>query len=173
MTLACPSELITVRRATLSDFAAVTRLRNQLIAGGRARRPDFFRPAVLGTTEALFQALLSEPEVAIHAAEIDGTVVGCAIVWTGTQGGHDWGFPQRVAFIRELVVDRDYHRRGVARALVAAVEAKAHHDVVEEVALFVDETNVEAQAFYERVGLTSQSQYRHKLIRSVRRMEQG
>ena len=166
------SATITIRHATIADFAAVTRLRNQLIAESRVRRPDFFRPVVLGVTEALFQALLAEPDVAIHVAEAGGVVAGCAVVWTGTQGGHDWAFPQRVAFIRELVVATADHKRGIGRALIAAVEAKARGEGVEEIALYVDQTNTTAQAFYERVGLTSQSQYRHKLIRHVRRMEQ-
>ena len=120
----------------------------------------------------MFQALLVEPEVTVHVAECAGGVAGCAITWSGINGGNEWVFPQFVMFIRELVVGRAFQRRGVGRALVAAVEAAARLSGTEEIALFVDQSNTEAHAFYEALGLTAQSQYRHKLVRDVRRFDQ-
>lgn len=160
-----------VRRATMSDFAGVVRLRDQLARQSRARRPDIYRPMMLGQTEALFNAQLGVPGETIYVAEIAGAVIGYAWVATGEGTGNDGMFPRRFAYVYQLIVDASTHNRGAGRALLASIEADALADGVEVLQLNVDATNVDAKAFYDRVGWGSVSEMRQKLLRDVRRIE--
>ena len=169
--MAAPTTRISLRQAIAADFAAVLRLRNQLVKESRVRRPDSFRPLVLGATEALFRSELSDPDGLTLIAECNGTAAGYAYVFTADHPGGDMNFPRRVTTIWELVVDPSHQRRGVGRALLRAIEAHATRDGAEVITLNVDATNNGARAFYEREGLIAKQEHRQKLLRHVRRIE--
>ena len=163
--------IVTIRRAAVADLPAVTRLRQHLSTAGRARRPDIYRPYLLGQTEALFLAQLNDPGDCFYVAEIGCAVIGYAWTNTGDGTGTDGTFPRRYTYVYQLVVDPAAQQHGAGRALLAAIEADATADGVEELQLNVDATNEEARAFYDRVGWATVSEMRQKLLREVRRIE--
>ena len=150
MTAPSSPSLLTIRRGTVADFAAVKRLQQQLIDEPRARRPDVFRAFPLDVTEALFLTRLEEAGVMLHVAESDQVVVGYAITWIGVTSGDDWTYPRDMAFIRQIAVDNDVRRRGVGRQLYAAVEADARAAGAQVIALFVDATNARQGVLRQR-----------------------
>ena len=75
-------------------------------------------------------------------AELSGRVVGSAAVEPGTAGAH----------IQSLYVDPNLRRQGLARNLIALVEAEAMRMSAPIIDLWTDIRFTAAHAFYERLG---------------------
>lgn len=75
-------------------------------------------------------------------AELSGRVVGSAAVEPGTAGAH----------IQSLYVDPNLRRQGLARNLIALVEAEAIKMSAPIIDLWTDTRFTAAHAFYERLG---------------------
>ena len=99
---------------------------------------------------------LTDPERGQHAwVAIDGddTMIGFAEAALR----HDYVNgceTSPVAFLEGLYVAPEHRRRGVARALVAAVEAWAHERGVSEFASDALLDNIESHAFHRAIGFT-------------------
>jgi GNAT superfamily N-acetyltransferase len=112
-------------------------------------------PDAVQTTEAMLAETLfgANPQVFAFLAELDGRVVGLALwfltysTWTG----------QPSLYLEDLFVDEDARGRGIARALMTrlAQEAKARDCARMDWAVL--DWNVEAMAFYERLGARRQT----------------
>ncbi len=80
-------------------------------------------------------------------AELSGKVVGSAAVEPVPGGAH----------IQSLYVDPAMRRQGLARRLLALVEAEATRSGARSIDLWTDTRFTEAQAFYERLGYRRQA----------------
>jgi GNAT superfamily N-acetyltransferase len=134
---------LTIRWAKPGDEATVLRLVKDLAT--YEREPN----AVKATAESLRQTLFGpNPQVFAYLAELDGHPVGLALwfltysTWTGRPS----------LYLEDLFVDETTRGRGIARALFArlAQEAKARNCARIDWAVL--DWNVEAIAFYERLG---------------------
>jgi GNAT superfamily N-acetyltransferase len=134
---------LTIRWAKPGDEATVLRLVKDLAT--YEREPN----AVKATAESLRQTLFGpNPQVFAYLAELDGHPVGLALwfltysTWTGRPS----------LYLEDLFVDETTRGRGIARALFArlAQEAKARNCARIDWAVL--DWNVEAMAFYERLG---------------------
>jgi ribosomal protein S18 acetylase RimI-like enzyme len=74
--------------------------------------------------------------------------------------------PARLIFVEQLAVDAEHHRRGIGRALMAAVEALAREDG-RDLHMGVRAFNAAALRFHERLG------YRPVDLRLARAPVQG
>ena len=95
--------------------------------------------------------LLDKPEFGQYfVAEVDNQVVGCMMI---TYEWSDWR-DGLIYWLQSVYVRTEYRRRGVFRALLAAVEnkAKASPDVC-GIRLYVERENAHAQATYQKHGL--------------------
>lgn len=95
--------------------------------------------------------LLQKPEFGQYfVAEIDGRVVGCMMI---TYEWSDWR-DGLIYWLQSVYVRAEYRRRGVFRALLAAVEdkAKSSPDVC-GIRLYVEKENAPAQETYQKHGL--------------------
>ena len=137
-----------IRWARSGDEATVLRLIKGLAA--YEREPD----AVQATEETIQETLFAPgAQVFAFIAELDGAPVGLALwfltysTWTGRPS----------LYLEDLFVDDAARGRGVARALMQrrAREAKAR-DCARMVWAVLD-WNVDAMAFYERLGGRRQS----------------
>jgi GNAT superfamily N-acetyltransferase len=137
-----------IRWARPGDEAEVLRLVKGLAVYERA--PDAVQTTEAMLTETLFAA---NPQVFAFLAELDGRVVGLALwfltysTWTGRPS----------LYLEDLFVDEDARSNGVARALMArlAQEAKARDCARMDWAVL--DWNVDAMAFYERLGARRQT----------------
>jgi GNAT superfamily N-acetyltransferase len=137
-----------IRWARPGDEAEVLRLVKGLAVYERA--PDAVQTTEAMLTETLFGA---NPQVFAFLAELDGRVVGLALwfltysTWTGRPS----------LYLEDLFVDEPARGNGAARALMArlAQEAKARDCARMDWAVL--DWNVDAMAFYERLGARRQT----------------
>jgi diamine N-acetyltransferase len=160
-----------IRPARLSDYAAITALRQGLALQGHRERPDAFRPQMLGTTEALFPLWLNADNHTVLVAEMTAEIAGYVTIWGGRAQDNDSMFPSESIFIGEIAVAPRYRRRGIGRLLFAAVEAEGRNRSAETIGLSVNSANAEGRAFYESLGYAAQGEYRRKILRKVVRIE--
>ena len=139
---------LNIRWARPGDEAEVLRLVRGLAIYERA--PDAVQTTEAMLTETLFGA---SPQVFAFLAELDGQVVGLALwfmtysTWTGRPS----------LYLEDLFVDDAARGQGVARALMTrlAQEAKARDCARMDWAVL--DWNVDAMAFYERIGARRQT----------------
>jgi ribosomal protein S18 acetylase RimI-like enzyme len=104
------------------------------------------RPRAIGVDVA--ERLLGDPAVRYWVAEVEGRLVGflhCVVVRL-LRSPHE-----RELLMYDIAVDPDRRRRGVASALVAAMEDLMRAEQIPEVWLGAD---LDAVAFYEATGFT-------------------
>lgn len=128
---------LTVRAAEPRDAEAIAALLGQLgyPVDTAAIVPRLERLGILGDTVAV--------------AELDGTVVGLAHLQVSPALEHD----RPAAKVGALVVDDSSRRRGVGKALVAAMEEEARSRGCGLFYLTTSEGRGDAHAFYEQMGL--------------------
>jgi [ribosomal protein S18]-alanine N-acetyltransferase len=122
---------MTIRPATAGDLDAVAELELTCLGADAWSR---------GLVEQGIAAAL--PTVSYLVAEVDGVVVGHAVV---SAAGDD-------AELQRIAVDGAYRRRGLAGELLTAVESRAAADGATRLLLEVREDNTTAAAFYESRG---------------------
>lgn len=138
-------QAVTIRPAVAADsdaiHAAIVRLGNALGQADRvAGTADDLRRFGFGTDPA-FHGLI---------AEIDGAFAGMALfcpifsTWLGRPG----------VFVQDLYVDDAFRGRGVGQRLIGATAARSAERSGVYLRLSVDATNIRAQKFYERIGVS-------------------
>lgn len=134
---------VTLRAAAPGDEADVLRLVRALAA--YEREPD-----AVAATEASLRDTLFGPAARVHAllAELDGRPVGLALwfltfsSWTG----------RPTLYLEDLFVEEQVRGRGVARQLMSALAREAQARGCARMDWAVLDWNVEAMAFYARIG---------------------
>ncbi len=125
------SGMALIRPALPADLDALCAIETRAFATDRLSRRSFRR-------------LLASPTAVVLAAEAGGKVVGYAL------GLVRRGDAQMRLY--SIAVDARSGRRGVGRALLAAIEAAARRRGCVSLRLEVHEANARAAALYERAG---------------------
>lgn len=157
---------LVIRRATMADFPAILELAEHLDAPHRAALPDRFqRPEGEIRSRDRTAKLIADPDTFLAVAEIEGRIV--AVLNSGIEPMPD--FPQkrplRSAKVRGIVVLPEYRRRGIATALMEALEAWAAAKQADEILLSVYDFNRPAAGFFAALGFAPLS---HRLMRRLR-----
>ena len=101
-----------------------------------------------------FRAMIGLPQYAVFVAENEaGQVIGLLSAsqrWTLWHTGP-------CALIEELVVDERARRQGVGQALIQAVLDWARDRGCSEIEVSTDHDNMDAQAFYRRLGFENEA----------------
>jgi GNAT superfamily N-acetyltransferase len=132
-----------IRRVRESDLAAVVGLVYELAEFERVPQECQLTADQLG--EALFGP---EPTLFGHVAELDGTVVGCALwflnysTWKGSSG----------IYLLDLYVQARHRGRGLGRSLLAALAAESCRRGLSGLEWSVLDWNRPAIAFYQSLG---------------------
>lgn len=138
---------ITIRRATLEDGPAISRLLGQL---AEAVEDWPFSPAWV---EANLPPMLEDDDYLLLVAEGEGQVVGLLTLHLRRTLFH----PTSVALVDELVVDRAWRNQGVGRRLMAEAIRAARARGACEVEVSTERSNQAAQAFYRRLGFSHEA----------------
>jgi ribosomal-protein-alanine N-acetyltransferase len=93
----------------------------------------------------VFDSLLSSVATHLTVAVLDDRVVGYSVVIHVIDEGE----------LANVAVDASARRRGVARALMDALTARARRDQLHSMFLEVRESNVGARALYEAFGFSA------------------
>ena len=161
-----------VRPARYTDHGAIATILEDFTRLHHGWRPGFFRPTLIGFTEAVFQTWIAEPDELNLVAEIGGSVVGYTRAGRFSGGfSNEFVFPRRGVHVGVLAVAQQVRRRGVGRALFRAVEVWAEAFEAETIGLDVNPLNATARAFYTSLGYDPVNEYRTKTLRRIKRFE--
>jgi GNAT superfamily N-acetyltransferase len=134
---------VVIRRAALQDCADIADMIHGLAEFERA-------PEHCTVTETQISAALfgSSPTVHGHVAEVDGEIAAMALwflsfsTWDGVAG----------IYVEDLFVRARFRRRGLARALLAALAGECQDNGYTRLSWAVLNWNVNAIALYDEIG---------------------
>ncbi len=144
-----------IRRAEEKDAPRISALLKQVLEVHAAVRPDMYRSGTQKYSEADVKKLLADPDCVLFV-ETDGTdrTVGYAICFVHEIGDDGIVVGRRELYIDDLCVDETARRTGVGQRLFEHVKAFAKEQGFDWITLNVWNDNVNALAFYRRMGLT-------------------
>lgn len=152
-----------LRPATLSEAAVLAELAGRIFWDTFAPDNDpeqLTRHIAEVFTVERVAAELADPNVHYLIVEAAGTAVAFAMLERTTPAGIGTG---PAVFLHRFYVDRAWHGRGIAQALLVAVENIARGWGGERLRLTVWERNVRAIAFYMKVGFERVGQAPYQL----------
>jgi GNAT superfamily N-acetyltransferase len=132
-----------VRRAGPDDAEALAAL-------GRALNAQQGDPTAYFTAEAVQRdGFGAEPRFEAWIAELDGRAVGYALV---VPAAYETGYAKAGVYVQDLFVAPEARRRGVGRALMAAVAAETRRRGLEFMWWASRVWNTEAHAFFRTIA---------------------
>lgn len=134
---------VEIREAAFGDIAQLCELLAELFAQESDLRPDAERQR-RGLISILESPATGRIYCAVHSGEVVGTVMILFTVSTA-EGG-------RAAWLEDMIVRRDWRRKGVGRLLLGAAIREAKAAGCSRVTLLTDATNDGAIRFYSGVG---------------------
>lgn len=135
--------IVRVRRAGREDADAVSNL-------GRALNEQQGDPDVHFTRDAVLRDGFGDtPRFEVWLAELDATPVGYALV---VPAAYETGYAKCGVYVQDLFVEPHARRRGVGRALMAAVAADARRRGLEFVWWASRTWNTESHQFFRTIA---------------------
>lgn len=147
---------MTIRFACDRDIPGMIDLLQQVGAVHHQIRPDLFRAGAQKYDEAALNALLTDPNRPILAAEIEGKLVGYAFCILQITENDPVLCDRKVLYIDDLCVEETLRGQGIAGALYERVLEYARELGCDAVTLNVWCGNENAMKFYEKCGLKPQ-----------------
>jgi GNAT superfamily N-acetyltransferase len=139
--------MITYRPAVQTDTAQVLALLDEIMRHHGVTPPE---PARLSATVA---AIMAAPDHVLLVAERDDRLVGmCALVFSQST----WSAAP-VCELQDVLVTASERRANVGRGLVDSAEAIARERGCSRLFLLAEYWNLDAHAFYRRLGLTEKT----------------
>jgi GNAT superfamily N-acetyltransferase/uncharacterized protein YqeY len=139
-----------VRRATVADVPVLAALNEDVQVPHRSAMPEEYHPFDRQAVAAHLRSVAAERVFWI--AEVDGRAVGFVEAEVRSRPDNPFTVPLTVLDVHQIVVAQDARRRGVGRALMAAVESAAPGLGATAVRLEHRAFNTDAHAFYEALG---------------------
>ena len=150
---------ILVRPASYEELARINEIRryvNDVHVNGRS---DIFRPGFSAELEQILYKRYETENWVILAAEVEGQIAGFAAVEYLDRPESPYNLARKMYHVEEFGVDPDFHRRGVATALVEYMKKDAAERGYPRIELDMWEFNQGALAFYENVGFQTYRRY--------------
>jgi len=148
---------LAIRPATPDDYDALSVIANAVHEMHAAAVPAVFRSGSAAMPENYYAYLLKNITGAVYVAEQAGEIVGYLVVETDQSRAGDGPTRRLIGHIEQIGVAREARGRGIGRALVETAIAWAKEQGADELRLNVWEFNGDAIAFYEHLGLHTQS----------------
>ncbi|MFL6763764.1 MAG: GNAT family N-acetyltransferase [Sphingomicrobium sp.] len=149
---------ISYRDATQADAPALRELFAESFVEtfGHLYRPEDLNEFLDGNSNAKWDANLSDPEVAIRVAEMNGDVAGF-VELAPKQLPYETAAP--AIELRRLYLRKDAHGRGISDELMKWALKEAAARGAQELVLSVYIDNHRARRFYERYGFEAVGKY--------------
>lgn len=144
---------LSIRKLKSEDYGDIDSLMRQLHQIHVDARPDMYAEIEHPYSEEYFMKLIKNDKIIGVAAEVDKKVVGLCIA---TMRDKSNMVEMPIAYVDELVVDKEFRRQGIAKRLYAFVEEEARQRGAKRLDLMVWEFNKEALEFYKSLGMTVQ-----------------
>jgi ribosomal protein S18 acetylase RimI-like enzyme len=137
-----------IRTARPDDLSVLLNLLEQLRE--RATPGVEWERATETKATATFAEILADARRAFIVAENeDGAVVGTADLIVVANLTHA---ARPIAYVENVVVDRDHRNRGIGAALMAECESRAHEAGAYKLQLLSNADRIDAHRFYESLG---------------------
>jgi len=144
---------LAIRRAAHGEVPAIAALYLEVAEEVVAREAALRRVPAGADVEHRYRSRIEDPCRAVLLALMDGSVIGFAdagLQQHGDEGTYDR--PGVFAYVEELIVTSACRRRGVASALMRALEGWAKDAGARTMVLDTHVTNAEVRSFYQALG---------------------
>ena len=135
--------------ATMSDWAEINRMSNQVAALHTAWRPDLFREAEISYPEDYLKSCIRDK--ALFVAKLDGAVVGYTAFWIWETNG-PCSVPRKVLSINDFCVDAPHRGHGIGTRMMTELRILARAFGCTDLQLTVYPQNDAAINFYQKCG---------------------
>ena len=153
-----------VRFAKEDELDRINELRKQVNDLHVAGKPEVFRPGFSRELQDYIFEIWSDPEKEIAVAELDGVIVGFAILHHINKPENPYMVERDYLDINEFGVDEAYRRRGAAAAMIDFIRDHAKKKGFHRIELNMWEFNQGALAFYEAAGFSTYRRYMEMFI---------
>ncbi len=148
-----------LRLATAEDFPSVKSLLLEIQRIHAEALPEVFKaPDPEQITFERYQQVISHPQKQIVVALAEEQVVGYVYAEVIQSKGDLFHQPRGWVYVHQIAVEGEFRGQGYAQGLMERVVALARRRGVERVEIEVWGFNQPAQAVYEKLGFTLQSQ---------------
>jgi ribosomal protein S18 acetylase RimI-like enzyme len=147
--------VITIRRATESDFAPVRQVFSEANRFHAALLPQRFQVVDPIITPGWLAAVLAEEDTGLFVAEAEHHVVGVLLLRLMRSSKDPIFRPRRYVNVDEIAVLEAYQGQGVGRRLMQRALEWARQQGAQDIELSVSEANRRAIALYETMGYES------------------
>ncbi len=147
---------ITYRRGGIADLEVLIHHRIQMFADMGTAPPEVW-PELRQMSEAYFQTALVAESYLAWLAESDGSVVGGGGIVLAGWPGSPWDNQSRRAWILNMYVEKDYRRRGIARALM---QQMLHWCRQQDLAIINLHASKQGRTLYESLGFKPTNEMR-------------
>ena len=153
-----------VRLAGKEDLDRVNELRRQVNDLHVAGKPDVFKPGFSDELRDYIHVIWNDPEQEIAVAELDGKIVGFAVLHHIRKPENPFMYERDFLDIDEFCVDAACRRQGVASAMIGFIRQFAKEKGFHRLELNMWEFNRDALAFYEAAGFTTFRRYMEMML---------
>ena len=131
----------TIRRATMADFARVSRIFAEENRFHAELVPHAIRMAEPVMSHEWLEEVLADPAQALFVAQLGAEVAGVLLARLRTSADDPILQPRRYAYVDEVAVAAEHRGQGLGRALMAEVERWTLSQGASEIELHVWEAN--------------------------------
>ena len=156
---------VQVRLAREEDLKRVNELRKQVNDLHVAGKPEIFKPGFCDELRDHIYTIWNSPRENIVVAELDGRIVGFAVLNHITRPENPFMFERDFLDVDEFAVEEDCRRQGVASAMIRFIRDFAEDKGFSRVELNMWEFNRGALAFYEAAGFKTYRRYMEVRVR--------
>ncbi|MDN3615978.1 MAG: GNAT family N-acetyltransferase [Vibrio gallaecicus] len=148
-----------IRIAKVADIRSILELSDQINRQHHAGAPMVFAsPSMcLVDSEEYWLSLMIDRQGVFYVAVSDNQVVGFVVGKVSQNRGVSFIQPHKIGRVNTIVVRDTIQNKGVGKALMLKFKEWAQSEGAIEMRLEVMEFNQQAQAFYESLGLETQS----------------
>ena len=142
-----------IRPATSLDVSILSRLSADVQRLHAEHHPGIFKmPENEDFAISFFEEMLTDPTVHMFLAEENGNAVGCIVCKLIERLESPFTFAARTLLIDQISVRPEARRQGVGAALMHQAELLAKELNLERIHLDSWDFNLDAHAFFERLG---------------------
>ena len=144
-----------IRPATPQDFENYCVLISEADELHAHNAPRYYQdPGSPARPKAYFDSMLQKPDRALFMAEMDGRLAGLVLLELRAEPPLPLLVPMKFVSIAEIVVGREFQRKGVGHTLVEQAKIWARQKGAKDLRLSVAAFNRIARDFYQKEGFT-------------------
>ena len=154
----------TVRRADINDIDVINRLLYQVAEIHAKARPDLFRHGAKKYSDEEIREIIEDDSRPVFVGCIDGKTVCYAFCIVNIYDGTGLQNKFKTLYIDDLCVDENYRGCGAGTRMFEYLKDYAGKTGFYNIVLNVWEANRDAVKFYEKLGMTTQSEHKEIIL---------